>query len=263
MTNSIAAAILALAVSSTRFTNTANAFVHPPPSLSQHAQTQLNMWNPFATAKESGTDDSKSLKDPNTMKMRELKEELESYGGVESTRGLFEKKELIDSLEAARQEYFLELEGESVNEPGGPDPWDQPAAAASSSPTPDRNMATRYDKIQAEMERCKKMKTADLRKELEEYGIDGKGMFEKSDYARAVAEARVDGMKKQYKKSSSSTRKTSTGFGRNYESKEKGAAEPYDPTYRNVVTRKLEDGAKAGFLLSGSVIDVNARSDFQ
>lgn len=258
MTTPTAAAVLALAISTCT-----NAFVHQPPS---HAQTRLHMWNPFATTKESVTYDSqtKSLKDPNTMKMRELKDELESYGGVASTRGLFEKKELIKALEAARHEYFLDkLEGvTTVNESSGSYIQDQPTAA-SSPPTPDRNMATRYDKIQAEMERCKKMKTADLRKELDQYGLNSKGMFEKRDFVRAVAEARVDGMKKQYKKSSS-TRNSSTGFGRRYDPKEKGAAEePFDPTYRDVVTRKLEDDVKAGLFLSDSVIDVNARSDFQ
>ena len=218
------------------------------------------MWNPFATTPDADSQ-TKSLKDPNTMKMRELKEELESYGGAESTRGMFEKKDLIKALELARHEHFLKLEEDSVNESSGSRPWDQPTAASSSA-THDRNMATRYDKIQAEMDRCKKMRTSELRKEMGQYGLDSKGMFEKSDFARAVAEARVDGMKKQYEKSSSSTRKTSAGFGRRDNSK--GAVEePYDPTYRDVIMRKLEEDVKAGLLLGGSVIDVNARSDFQ
>ena len=105
------------------------------------------------------------------------------------------------------------------------------------------------------------MKTKELKKELEQYGIDTKGLFDKSEFVKAVAEARVDGLKKSYKTDASSNKSSTreSGFGSNTKPKE----EPFDPSYRNVNVRKLGDETKAGLLLDGSVIDTTSRSDFQ
>ncbi|KAL9179014.1 hypothetical protein ACHAXT_011987 [Thalassiosira profunda] len=200
------------------------------------------MWNPldmFATADVEGI-----KKEVQKMKPKEIRDELAAYGI--SCKSFFEKKELVDALVKARKEGKTPVaNGESETE--------RPP------PKVDVGAANRHDKIQAEMDKCQKMTVKELKKELDSYGVDHH-FFEKSEFVKAVAEARVDGLKKKTRQT-----KKSTGFG-GFGSNNAGRAtkeEPYDPSYRNVVVRKLEEGMKAGLLLDGSVIDVTAKSDFQ
>lgn len=58
----------------------------------------------------------------------------------------------------------------------------------------------RQEKLNKELEACKSMKVSELKAELESFGVSTASYFEKSEFVRAVAEARVDGVKKQSKK---------------------------------------------------------------
>merc|ERR1712013_408851 len=86
------------------------------------------------------------------------------------------------------------------------------------------NASTRNDRIKQEKERCKKLKVKDLKKELESYGRSA-NYFEKSEFERAVAEARVDGAKK-----------TKTSAARDGAT----AEDPWDPSYRDVAVTKFD-----------------------
>ncbi len=49
------------------------------------------------------------------------------------------------------------------------------------------------------MQKCQSMKATDLKKELEERGVSTKSLFEKTEFVKAVAEARVDNVSSQTK----------------------------------------------------------------
>ncbi|KAL3809452.1 hypothetical protein ACHAXA_001280 [Cyclostephanos tholiformis] len=133
----------------------------------------------------------------------------------------------------------------------------------------DDDSKIRRERIQREMEKCNAMKVGELKKELESYGISTRSYFEKSEFVRAVAEARVDGVtapggggRGSNKKSSSSSgggnasassgRKGTNGGGGSGRAKE----EPRDPSYRDVIVSKFP-GNKG--LLEGKILDVRAR----
>merc|ERR1739845_84741 len=99
-----------------------------------------------------------------------------------------------------------------------------------------------------------------LKKELDAYGVDTKGFFDKEECVKAVAQLRVDGAKKTYKKKDSKPNHRSSGFG-GFGANTKPQDEPYDPSYRDVVMEKLNEDAVVEMLLEGGVIDTIARSD--
>ncbi|KAL7542832.1 hypothetical protein ACHAWF_007265 [Thalassiosira exigua] len=243
-TAAAAAAAMVLATSTAPGTQHVHAFVPSRPlarrTLLPRTQSgrleKLELWNSldiFATSDTEGIE-----KEVRKMKPKEMRDELQSYGI--STKSFFEKKELADALVKARKE-------------GKTSVVDDEASTERPPPKVDVSAANRHDKIQAEMEALQKMTVKELKKELDSYGVDHH-FFEKSEFVKAVAEARVDGLEKK-----TTTRRTekSAGFG----SQTAGRTmkeEPYDPSYRDVVDRKLEDNMKAGLLLGGSVIDVSA-----
>lgn len=109
----------------------------------------------------------------------------------------------------------------------------------------------RKARIQKELEICNSLKVGELKRELEMYGLSTKSFFEKSEFVRAVAEARVDGpptIPSEPKRSSSSASSGKTS-GRPKE-------EVRDPTYRDVIVTKFA-GNKG--LLEGTIIDTRAR----
>eukprot|EP00956_Cyclotella_meneghiniana_P009033 scaffold12387_cov63-Cyclotella_meneghiniana.AAC.2 len=134
-----------------------------------------------------------------SMRAGAIKQELESYGI--STKSFLEKDELVDALLQARKEGKTPIATSSSTA--------SRATETSSSPTETSYVNTsstslspeeRQAKLNQELEVCKSMKVSDLREELESYGMSTASFFEKTEFVRAVAEARVDGVPKQSKK---------------------------------------------------------------
>jgi STI1 domain len=130
------------------------------------------------------------------MSAKEMKLELESYGI--DTKAFLEKKELRAALEKARAE--------------GLQPKVKPSARAStatrestSSPGASaQSTKSREERIQEEMNACQSMKARDMKQELEDvWGVSTRSLFEKSEFLKALAEARVDGKQKEKKSGSS------------------------------------------------------------
>jgi uncharacterized protein with GYD domain len=157
------------------------------------------------------------------MKVGDLRKELESYGV--STKSFFEKSELVEAVNKARADGKTPINNGST----------------SSSSTSSSTTTTREERIALEVQKLSNAKVAELKKELESYGISTKSFFEKSEFVKAVAEARVDGVKKST---------TTSGGG--------ARQEEYDPSYRDVIMQKM--GGDARMLLQGSpIIDIRLR----
>ena len=183
---------------------------------------------------------AESLQDVESMKAGEMRKELESYGI--SCKSFFEKSEVADALQKARAEGKTPINGAGVNGAS--------AASSGSSETSSSNGgdsseggASREEKIKVEMEKCKSMQVGDLKKELQLFGVSTKSFFEKTEFVKALAEARVDGVKKRGG--------AGQGFGRG---QPKEQDEPYDPSYRDVVMQKMSGDPRA--MMRGPLIDV-------
>ena len=183
---------------------------------------------------------AESLQDVESMKAGEMRKELESYGI--SCKSFFEKSEVADALKKARTEGKTPINGAGVNGAS--------AASSGSSETSSSNGgdsseggASREEKIKVEMEKCKSMQVGDLKKELQLFGVSTKSFFEKTEFVKALAEARVDGVKKRGG--------AGQGFGRG---QPKEQDEPYDPSYRDVVMQKMSGDPRA--MMRGPLIDV-------
>jgi len=173
--------------------------------------TSTSSLNLSSSTPSSPSSQSSSLPKVSDMKASELRKELQSYGI--STKSFFEKSELVDAVEKARSEGMEPIEKESVG--------------TSSTDTTDSSKdsnKSRDEKIKDEMEKCKKMKVGELKKELESIGVSTKSFFEKSEFVRAVAEARVDGVKNKRKASRSKSSRD----------------EAYDSSYRDVTMQKMD-----------------------
>eukprot|EP00581_Thalassiosira_minuscula_P002822 CAMPEP_0183736798 /NCGR_PEP_ID=MMETSP0737-20130205/50280_1 /TAXON_ID=385413 /ORGANISM="Thalassiosira miniscula, Strain CCMP1093" /LENGTH=212 /DNA_ID=CAMNT_0025970907 /DNA_START=288 /DNA_END=926 /DNA_ORIENTATION=+ len=210
---------------------TSRTMMHP-----HQNSRSLRPWNILRVAATASDEDLK--KEISAMKAKEIRQELESYGI--STKSFFEKSEFEEALLNARKEGKTPIDSGGVN--GDASASTESSSSSTSTSSSSTNSANRTERIQQEMEKCNKMKVGDLKKELESYGVSTKSFFEKSEFVRAVAEARVDGPKKSASSGSSSR-------GRVEE-------EPRDPSYRDVVVSKFSGGAA---LMDGKVIDVRAR----
>jgi len=162
------------------------------------------------------------------MRVKELRAELQSYGI--STKSFFEKSELVEAVVKARKEGATAVGGadagsSSSASSGGGDSGSSTASSSSSSSSSSSTGSSRATQLAKEIEKCKSMKVSELKSELASYGISTKSFFEKSEFVRACAEARVDG----------SSRKSAGGGG--------GASgvqqEEYDPSYRDVAMKKM------------------------
>lgn len=111
-----------------------------------------------------------SVIDPEVSDMRvpELKKELDAYGV--GTTGLFEKSELAEALLDARRN-LPRPEIPSVNK---------------------KESHNKEEKIRQEMEKVQNMKSSEMRRELHEQFNIHTVFFEKSEYANALAVARVE-----------------------------------------------------------------------
>jgi hypothetical protein len=134
----------------------------------------------------------------------------------------------------------------------------------------DRNINNDNDRkirIQKEMEICNTLKVKELKLELESiYGVSTSSYIEKSEFVRALAELRVDGVipvaapttKKTATSSSSSSSTSSSSRGQSTKDDNETHDNTKDPTYRDVTVTKLSSGNKS-ILLDGKVIDTRAR----
>ncbi len=217
------------------------------PNIHQHKQllqqSRKNGYNVLMMATTAAASDEELEKEIQAMKAKDIRQELESYGM--STKSFFEKSELVGALIAARKEGKNPIG--NVNGDDGSE-GSSSTSSASSSSTKNSSGANRQERLNQEIEKCKSMKVSDLKKELESFGVSTKSYFEKSEFVRAVAEARVDGVKKS---SGSSGGSSSSGRSSN-----KVNEEPRDPSYRDVTVSKFSGGKT---LLGGRVIDVRAR----
>jgi hypothetical protein len=149
-----------------------------------------------------------------------MRKELESYGM--STKSFLEKKEFVEALTKAREE--------------GKKPIEDTTTASDSTKkksNDDDTALSREKRIAAEMEKCQQMKVAELKKELESLGISTKSFFEKSEFVKTLATARVDGTTKGGSKSRQDSK--------------------YDPAFKDVKMEKFKGDPR---LLGGAVIDV-------
>ena len=188
---------------------------------------------------------AEALQDIESMRAGEIRKELESYGI--SCKSFFEKSELVDALKKARAEGKTPINGAKVNgDASGSSSSTSSGTSTSAGGTGDSG-ASREEKIKAEMEKCKSMKVGDLKKELQSLGVSTKSFFEKSEFVKALAEARVDGVKKRGG--------AGQGFGRG-SSQPPEEDEPYDPSYRDVVMQKMNVDPRDPRMGRGSLIDI-------
>lgn len=161
-------------------------FLVNPPSVLLPPRSTLSKTAIFAS---SDTDD-----DIASMRAGVIKKELESYGI--STAALFEKTELVQALQKARADGLKPKQSASSS-----------TSTASTKKKKKRRVEVddeedsrpREEKIAEELEKCKAMKVGDLKKELEGIGISTRSFFEKTDFVKALADARVDGVGKKEK----------------------------------------------------------------
>ena len=178
------------------------------------------------------------------MRAGEIRKELESYGI--SCKSFFEKSELVEALKKARAEGKTPINGAKVNGDASASSSTTSSGASDGAGSSSASGASRDEKIKAEMEKCKAMKVGDLKKELQSLGVSTKSFFEKSEFVKALAEARVDGVKKRGG--------AGQGFGRGSQPQEED--EPYDPSYRDVVMQKMNVDPRDPRMGRGPLIDI-------
>jgi hypothetical protein len=270
-----AAAAMMLTIAANSFAPSAvvHAFVRPvllprqerrPTAASSSSSPSLatppsrRRWEAFRTIIMTATrsDDQDLEREVSSMGAGEIRRELESMGI--GTKSFLEKSELVDALLGARREGRTAAAAAPVGagvgvgvgvDGGGGD--DSAVGGASDD---------RRGRLEREMITCNAMKVGELKKELESYGVSTRSYFEKSEFVRAVAEARVDGTGKKGPASggggggaSSSSSSSSSSSGR---AGARAKEEPRDPTYRDVIVTKFS-GNKG--LLEGKIFDVRAR----
>lgn len=176
-----------------------NAFVVPSaPTKASHHRTSPRVAFRSTTSKSALYSTSTDLPEISTMRVGELKQELESYGL--STKSFFEKSELVDALTKARAEGKTPIATTSAStSTGGASGKKKKKKVRSESAEPEPSPPTGADRekrLAEEMEKCQSMKASELKTELQSLGVSTKSFFEKSEFVKALAEARVDGVKK-------------------------------------------------------------------
>mmetsp|Transcript_9797 Transcript_9797/g.16253 ORF Transcript_9797/g.16253 Transcript_9797/m.16253 type:complete len:275 (-) Transcript_9797:191-1015(-) len=188
---------------------------------------------------------AEALQDVESMKAGELRKELESYGI--SCKSFFEKKELVDALTKARAEGKTPINGAGANGASASSSASSETSSTGGDSANGDDGESRAEKIKIEMEKCKSMKVGDLKKELESLGVSTKSFFEKTEFVKALAEARVDGVKKR-----GAGAGAGQGFGRGQQQE---PDEPHDPSYRDVVMQKMSGDARDP-RMRGPLIDI-------
>ena len=157
---------------------------------------------PFQLFMSSTATDEDLQAEIKSMRVAAIKSELESYGI--STRTFLEKSELVEALVQARKEGKTPMASSSSSSTTTTTASTSGGASTSSTSTTTTttnnassstsSTTDRQARLTTEMENCKSMKVSDLKAELESYGISTKSFFEKSEFVKSVAEARVDGV---------------------------------------------------------------------
>ncbi|CAJ1961757.1 unnamed protein product [Cylindrotheca closterium] len=179
------------------------------------------------------------LPDMAKMKASEMRKELESYGI--STKSLLEKSEFVEALKKARAEGKTPVNGTTdASSSASSSTKAESSSSSSSTETPPESSSesseTRDKRYKEALDKAKKMKVGDLKKELEGRGISTKSFFEKPEFVKAYAEAVAD------------NKKGKGGPGPRPE-------EPRDPAFKDVVMQKMSKGAMMG----ERVIDIMVR----
>lgn len=203
-------ALLSISNQTVAFTTTLRTKSLITPSFSTSCATvPLNNHQPRSTRRFhlfSSTDSTDLEEEIKSMRVGAIKQELESYGI--STRAFLEKSELVDALITARKEGKEPISTQATTSTTSSSSSSSTSSAAETSSststttttTAPANTEERQLRINEEQEKCKAMKVQELKTELESLGVSTKSFFEKSEFVRALAEARVDGVKKSKKK---------------------------------------------------------------
>ena len=170
----------------TQYTDAFTPSIHSPRPASLRTRTTF-----LRSSATDETTSSAAVKDEiNAMRAGAIKKELESMGI--STKTFLEKTELVDALVNARKEGRSTVIKEDTSSSKT-----TTTTTTTEKDTSTATAASRAEKLTAEIEKCRAMKAGELRKELESMGISTKTFFEKSEFVKALAEARVDGIASQ------------------------------------------------------------------
>lgn len=207
-----------------------------------------------STDTDETTDKKDEADEIEKMRAKEIRAELDSYGV--STKSFLEKSELVTALKKARAEGMTPIESAAS------DDEKETTATATETPTDDSATAdsaaaaetksdgktppikSRDERLKEEMEKCKAVRVGELKKELESYGVSTKSYFEKTEFVRAVAEARVDGVK---------GKEFSGGGSRKSTRKAPVEEEVYDPSFRDVTVSKYQ-GSQGGNVIDAKLL---------
>lgn len=143
--------------------------------------------------------DAASVSEVASMRAGEIKAELESYGI--STVSFLEKSELVDALEKARSEGLKPKKDKKKKKKRREDDTAASSTTTESSSSESSDGRPREERLAEELENCRQMKAGELKKELEERGVSTRSFFEKSEFVKALADARVDGVEKKNEES--------------------------------------------------------------
>jgi hypothetical protein len=147
-----------------------------------------------------------------SMRVSAIKQELESYGI--STKTFLEKSELVTALVRARKEGktpIVNVAPTSSTNDASSSTSSTSQTSTSTPPPTSYSAEERKECIQSEMSILQSLKVSELKSELENvYGISTKSFFEKSEFVRALAEARVDGVKKSTSSKSKTKKRRSS-----------------------------------------------------
>jgi len=179
-----------------------------------------------ANATSTETADDGGLPDLKSMKAREMKAELESYGV--STKTLFEKSEFEAELKKARAEGKKPKETSKSASAGGASSTSSTTSSSSSSSSKSTSTKSRQERYDEALAQAQGMKVGELKKELQNRGVSTKSFFEKTEFVKAYAEAVADGTQKKGTRAAAAQ------------------DEPYDPSYRDVAVSKFDPIALRG-----------------
>lgn len=237
----LAMMMMMITMRSSRKTTTTTAFV-PSSAVSTRLSARQEPCRVIQSTVAASKKENNDLPDIATMKLGDMRQELESYGI--STKAFLEKPEFIEALTKARAEG--KQPKKTAKQQSSSSSSTSSSTKSETSSSSSSSNKTRAERIQEEIAKAKSMSVSDLRKELTSRGIKTNAFFEKSEFVKAYAEAIVDGIKATTSNSSSSA-----GSKRQEEEK-------YDPSYRDVQTRKLDPSTKR--MVQGSVIDIRPKS---
>jgi len=153
-----------------------------------------------STSSSSSSDTEEELKDISSMRIGEIKQELESYGI--STKSFLEKSELVEAVAKARADGLKpKPKASTTTKSSTRTNTESNSASSSTSSSSSSSSSTdsrpREERLKEEVKKCQTMKNSELKQELTERGISTASFFEKAEFVNALAEARVDNITKK------------------------------------------------------------------